>query len=83
MKKVYETPKAERMEFDYIESVVACCSRWPFCVHTTGVIPDPTNPPPNPQAKTSGGDGYNSDPNGQFYKCGNSSYYGAGWGKNC
>ena len=83
MKKKYETPKAEKMEFDYIESVVACCSKYPFCYHQMGVIPNPTNPPTNPPAKTGGGNGYNSDPNGQFYKCGNSSYYGAGWGKNC
>jgi hypothetical protein len=82
MKKKYETPKAEKMEFDYIESVVACCSRYPYCVHT-GAIPNPTNPSINPTAQTGGGDGYNSNPNGQFYKCGNSSYYGAGWGQNC
>ena len=82
MKKKYETPKAERLDFDYIESVVACCSRYPYCVHT-GVIPNPTNPPTNPQTQKSSGAGYNSDPNGQFFKCGNTSYYGAGWGKNC
>ena len=33
MKKDYVTPKAEKLEFDYIESVVACCSQWPWCVH--------------------------------------------------
>ncbi len=83
MKKKYETPKAEKMEFDYIESVVACCSKYPFCFHQTGVIPNPTNAP----AKTGGGsDVYNNNPNGQYFKCTcqqQTSHYGAGWGQRC
>ena len=27
--------------------------------------------------------GYNDDPNGQYYKCSNTSYYAPGWGLNC
>ena len=30
MKKQYEAPKAEKVEFDYKESVAAC-SEWPDC----------------------------------------------------
>ena len=86
MKKKYETPKAEKMEFDYIESVVACCSRYPICVHT-GAIPNPTNPSTNPPAPMGGGgDVYNNNPNGQYFKCGcqqQTSHYGAGWGQRC
>ena len=70
MKKQYETPKAEKLEFDYVESVLACCSRYPNCEHQNG--------------QTS--DAYNSDPNGQYFKCTcqpQTSYYAGGWGQNC
>lgn len=30
MKRQYETPKAEKIEFNYTDSVVAC-SEWPWC----------------------------------------------------
>jgi hypothetical protein len=53
MKKEYETPKAEKVEFDYQETV------------------------------TASGNGYNDDPNGQYYKCTGETYYAAGWGENC
>lgn len=34
MKKQYETPKADKVEFDYTETVTA--SRWPWCCGKTG-----------------------------------------------
>lgn len=54
MKKEYQKPEAEKVEFDYTEQVVACSS-----------------------------DGYNDDPNGQYYKCECTTYYAPGWGQNC
>lgn len=76
MKKQYVAPKAEKMEFDYIESVLACCSKYPYCVHT------------GQQQQGSGGssDVYNSDPHGQYHKCTcqqQTSHYAGGWGQNC
>ncbi len=61
MKKDYEAPKAEKLEFNYSESVVACGS-------------DETQ-------DTS--DTYNSDPNGQYFKCTCTTYSAPGWGQNC
>lgn len=34
-KREYKTPTAEKVEFDYKESVVAC-SEWPNCMQNTG-----------------------------------------------
>ncbi len=76
MKKQYEKPKAEKLEFDYVESVVACCSRAPWCEHVFLKNQGAINPPPAP--KSTIGEIYNSDPNGQYYKCGcqpKTSYY--------
>ena len=55
MKKTYETPKVEKLEFAYSDMVVA----------------------------SGGGNTYNNDPNGQYYKCTCSTYYAPGWGQNC
>lgn len=44
-KKEYSTPKAEKVEFDYTETVAAS-------------------------------KGYNDDPNGQYYKCLSTDYWG-------
>ncbi len=67
MKKNYEAPKAEKMEFDYIESVLACCSKYTDCEHQKG----------------GSSDVYNSDPHGQYHKCTCTTYYAGGWGQNC
>ena len=70
MKKQYETPKAEKLEFDYLESVLACCSRYPNCEHQ----------------KSGSSEIYSNDPHGQFYKCTcqpKTSYQSHGWGENC
>ena len=51
-KKEYTSPKAEKVEFDYTETVSAS-------VNNCG-----------------GKKGYNDDPNGQYYKCLSTDYYG-------
>ena len=69
MKRNYSTPKAEKVEFDYTETVVA--SRWPWCNPGGGGgmnNPNPTDPPQG-QPK------YNNDPNGQYFKCLATYYY--------
>ena len=51
MKKAYETPRAEKLEFNYSKVVVAS---------------DEGNNKPK----------YNNDPNGQYYKCLSTNYWG-------
>ncbi len=66
MKKQYEAPKAEKVVFDYTESVAACYSTfnyWPcWCNSQQGS---------NEEQKkgTVKTNGFNNDPNGQFFKC--------------
>lgn len=72
MKKPYKTPSAEKMEFDYSESVEAC-SPWctnpnhnhPWNCGNSNVNPNPPDSTPTPTP----------DPNNQ--------YYAPGWGQNC
>ncbi len=43
MKKKYDPPKAEKVVFDYTESVVAC-SDWGWCKQNQGENSDVSNP---------------------------------------
>lgn len=52
MKKAYETPRAEKLEFNYTKVVVASDNH--------------ANNKPK----------YNNDPNGQYYKCLSTNYWG-------
>ena len=78
MKKEYKTPTAEKVVFDYAESVVACPSgcadpghswhsgaTYPACYHGTISYTAPT-----------------TDPGNQGSQGGN-QYYAPGWGQNC
>ena len=69
MKKQYEVPKAEKLVFDYSESVVACYSPKHYCNQDQNNNVNPTNPP------TEGSLKYNNDPNGQYFKCLATYYY--------
>ena len=52
LKKAYETPRAEKLEFNYTKVVVASDNH--------------ANNKPK----------YNNDPNGQYYKCLSTNYWG-------
>ncbi len=78
MKKQYETPKAEKLVFDYAESVEACwwsLMRNCYQQGNNNQQAATTNPPTT--AKSSGIK-YNNDPNGQYYKC-LATYYHNCW----
>lgn len=73
-KKNYSVPRAEKVEFDYTESVEAC-SPWWWQNNTT----DPNNGNNDGDNNDSGnGSGKQSqdDPNGQYYKCASPDYWG-------
>ena len=59
MKKEYDAPKAEKVEFDYTETVVASHG---WCNQ-------------GKESENEGDIKYNNDPNGQYYKCLATYYY--------
>ena len=71
MKKQYSAPKAEKVVFDYSESVIACWSPQGKC-NQQG---NNNNAKTNPTAPPSNCIKYNNDPNGQWYKCLATYYY--------
>ncbi len=74
MKKTYKTPFAEKIEFDYSESVEACSpnckdpTHYWHCFNNQNVDP---NPPTQAPAQT------------QAPQQTNNPYYAPGWGLNC
>ena len=68
MKKEYESPRAEKIQFDYVESVVAsrdCC----VCGGGTQTgVSDAQSDLPTPM---------------NDWKCSCDGWYASGWGQNC
>ena len=80
MKRKYSKPIADKVEFDYKESVVAC-SDWGFCWWNWGgcgpqqqqtQTPQQTQAPTNPP-QTGGGGTSASNP---YWSCGSKDYWG-------
>ena len=79
MKKEYKTPTAEKVVFDYAESVVACpsgCSDPGHTWHSGATYPACYHGPISYSApSTQQGTQQNSQ--------GTNQYYAAGWGEHC
>lgn len=69
MKKHYVTPKAEKVVFDYSETVTACSNIWwfGFCIQYPT---PPCNQPPKKEEV-------------EKPKSNNNPYWGPGWGLHC
>lgn len=73
VKKAYKTPSAEKIEFDYGESVEACSPNCNVPWHWWHQQQSNVNPNPATSVPTSGtNEPTKSDP-----------YYAPGWGQNC
>ena len=73
MKRKYNTPTAEKMEFDYTESVEACSPGKQILSY----IPGPYC------TCTGGGQNNGGQNNGGQNNGGSNDYYAPGWGLNC
>ena len=75
MTKTYKTPSAEKVEFDYSESVEACspnCKDPSHWWHWQNSCADPNANNSNPTAAPTQAPQQSSD-----------QYYAPGWGQNC